>query len=70
MQKNMVKIFSVAGVLSAMVLSSQAQAAIALDRTRVIFNGSEKSVSLNISNKYSTAVSGAGMVGRCRRQED
>lgn len=51
MQKNMVKIFSVAGVLSAMVLSSQAQAAIALDRTRVIFNGAEKSVSLNISNK-------------------
>ncbi|CAI1165153.1 Chaperone protein papD precursor [Serratia entomophila] len=33
------------------VLAPQAQAAIALDRTRVIFDGSEKSVSLNISNQ-------------------
>ncbi|AXX20739.1 fimbria/pilus periplasmic chaperone [Serratia sp. SRS-8-S-2018] len=33
------------------LLAPQAQAAIALDRTRVIFDGSEKSVSLNISNQ-------------------
>lgn len=30
---------------------SQAQAAIALDRTRVVFDGAQKSVSLNISNQ-------------------
>lgn len=37
---------------SAILLSlSSAQAAISLDRTRVIFPGSEKSVSLNISNQ-------------------
>ncbi|MDN9006641.1 fimbria/pilus periplasmic chaperone, partial [Staphylococcus aureus] len=51
MQTNRVKAFSVVGVLSATLLSSQVQAAIALDRTRVIFNGGEKSVSMNISNK-------------------
>ncbi|MGP2693601.1 fimbria/pilus periplasmic chaperone [Serratia nevei] len=51
MKKNMVKVFSIVGVLSATVLSSPAQAAIALDRTRVVFNGADKSVSLNISNK-------------------
>ncbi|BEN80896.1 fimbria/pilus periplasmic chaperone [Serratia marcescens] len=33
------------------LLAPQVQAAIALDRTRVIFDGSEKSVSLNISNQ-------------------
>lgn len=42
-------------VISALLLSAlaaqQAQAAIALDRTRVIFNGDSKSVSLNISNE-------------------
>ncbi|CAI2513852.1 Chaperone protein papD precursor [Serratia proteamaculans] len=42
-------------VISALLLSTlaaqQAQAAIALDRTRVIFNGDSKSVSLNISNE-------------------
>lgn len=37
-------------LLSAMV-AQQAQAAIALDRTRVIFDGSQKSVSLNVSNQ-------------------
>lgn len=31
--------------------AQQAQAAIALDRTRVIFDGSQKSVSLNVSNQ-------------------
>jgi chaperone protein PapD len=33
------------------LLAPQAQAAIALDRTRVIFDGDQKSVSLNISNQ-------------------
>ncbi|MGX1960594.1 fimbria/pilus periplasmic chaperone [Serratia proteamaculans] len=33
------------------LLAPQAQAAIALDRTRVIFDGSQNSVSLNISNQ-------------------
>ncbi|HHQ6633305.1 TPA: fimbria/pilus periplasmic chaperone [Serratia fonticola] len=37
-------------LLSAMA-AQQAQAAIALDRTRVIFDGSQKSVSLNVSNQ-------------------
>lgn len=38
------------GLLSAMGLSS-AQAAVALDRTRAIITGDEKSISLNISNE-------------------
>ncbi len=33
------------------LLASQAQAAIALDRTRVVFDGGQNSVSLNISNQ-------------------
>ncbi|VTR37056.1 Chaperone protein papD precursor [Serratia fonticola] len=33
------------------LVAQQAQAAIALDRTRVIFDGSQKSVSLNVSNQ-------------------
>ncbi|MEG0278704.1 MAG: fimbria/pilus periplasmic chaperone [Morganella sp. (in: enterobacteria)] len=39
-------------VLAATMLTAtiQVQAAIALDRTRIIFNGAEKSVSLNVSN--------------------
>ncbi|WP_234262460.1 fimbria/pilus periplasmic chaperone [Klebsiella aerogenes] len=40
-------------VLSALTVQS-AQAAIALDRTRAIFNGAEKSLSLNIENKNKT----------------
>lgn len=40
-------------VLSALTVQS-AQAAIALDRTRAIYNGSEKSLSLNIENKNKT----------------
>lgn len=41
-----------AGSLLASVLCmQQAQAAVALDRTRVVFNGAEKSVSLSISNE-------------------
>lgn len=37
--------------LTGLITMQQAMGAIALDRTRVIFNGSEKSVSLNISNE-------------------
>jgi P pilus assembly chaperone PapD len=39
------------GALLCVLSISQAQAAIALDRTRVVFNGGEKSVSLSISNE-------------------
>ncbi|MDR0218424.1 MAG: fimbria/pilus periplasmic chaperone [Enterobacteriaceae bacterium] len=44
-------------MIAAMTVTSvmsvpQAMAAIALDRTRVIFNGTEKSVSLNIENQH------------------
>lgn len=38
-------------LLTGLVFTQQAIAAIALDRTRVIFNGDEKSVSLSISNQ-------------------
>ncbi len=49
---NVIKPFRLAGGLLLAVLGmQQAQAAIALDRTRVIFIGGEKSVSLNISNE-------------------
>lgn len=37
--------------ISGILVAQQANAAIALDRTRVIVNGGEKSVSLNISNE-------------------
>lgn len=37
-----------------MIIVPQANAAIALDRTRLIFNGSSKSVSMNVSNKDKT----------------
>lgn len=46
-KKNHLALFIAAG---AMLASSFAQAAIALDRTRVIFDGSQKSISLNVSN--------------------
>ncbi|MBC3378120.1 fimbria/pilus periplasmic chaperone [Serratia fonticola] len=42
---------SVIMALLAAVVLQQAQAAIALDRTRVIFDGSQSSISLNISNQ-------------------
>lgn len=42
---------AVAGALLAALLAQQAQAAIALDRTRIIFDGSQKSVSLSVSNQ-------------------
>ncbi|CAI1043329.1 Chaperone protein papD precursor [Serratia fonticola] len=38
-------------VLLGALVTQQAQAAIALDRTRVIFDGSQKSVSLSVSNQ-------------------
>jgi P pilus assembly chaperone PapD len=37
--------------LLSVVVAQQAQAAIALDRTRVVFDGSQNSVSLNVSNQ-------------------
>ncbi|MDT3252440.1 fimbria/pilus periplasmic chaperone [Serratia sp. root2] len=51
MRNNTVKMLSVAGLLATTLLSGQAQAAIALDRTRVVFNGAENAVSMTISNK-------------------
>ncbi len=43
---------SIAGIVSLAVMGMQmAHAAIALDRTRAIFNGGEKSISLSISNE-------------------
>ncbi|QXO64987.1 fimbria/pilus periplasmic chaperone [Morganella morganii] len=40
----------VPAIAAVLLASAQSHAAIALDRTRVIFNGAEKSVSLNVSN--------------------
>jgi P pilus assembly chaperone PapD len=42
---------TVASLLLSALLSEQASAAIALDRTRVIFDGTQKSVSLNVRNE-------------------
>lgn len=38
-------------LLTGLMIAQQASAAIALDRTRVVYNGDEKSVSLNLSNE-------------------
>ncbi|WP_447889707.1 fimbria/pilus periplasmic chaperone [Serratia fonticola] len=51
MRKKSLRSAAVASILLSAVVAQQAQAAIALDRTRVIFDGSQKSVSLNISNQ-------------------
>jgi P pilus assembly chaperone PapD len=51
MRNNTVKTLSVAGLLTTTLLSGQAQAAIALDRTRVILNGGDNSASMSITNK-------------------
>lgn len=58
MNQNLIKqkqrvIFKLAavGALMAGILAQSAQAAIALDRTRVVFDGSQKTMSLNISNQ-------------------
>ncbi|HHG9498826.1 TPA: fimbria/pilus periplasmic chaperone, partial [Citrobacter farmeri] len=45
---------TVSGVLALILLAQQAQAAIALDRTRVVFNGSQRSTTLTISNQNTT----------------
>ncbi|HGU6361843.1 TPA: fimbria/pilus periplasmic chaperone, partial [Citrobacter farmeri] len=42
------------GALTLILLAQQAQAAIALDRTRVVFNGSQRSTTLTISNQNTT----------------
>lgn len=47
--KSSVKILSI--ILTGLLMADQASAAIALDRTRVIFDGASKSMSLNISNE-------------------
>ncbi|ALB56272.1 Periplasmic fimbrial chaperone [Cronobacter universalis NCTC 9529] len=44
-------VFAVALVLAGVMATQQASAAIALDRTRVVYNGGEKSISLSISNE-------------------
>ncbi|EOT1171086.1 fimbria/pilus periplasmic chaperone [Cronobacter dublinensis] len=44
-------VFAAALALTGVVATQQAFAAIALDRTRVVYNGEEKSISLNISNE-------------------
>ncbi|NCH59552.1 fimbria/pilus periplasmic chaperone [Cronobacter dublinensis] len=44
-------VFAAALALTSVVTTQQAFAAIALDRTRVVYNGEEKSISLNISNE-------------------
>ncbi|MGQ5793290.1 fimbria/pilus periplasmic chaperone [Serratia sp. IR-2025] len=49
--KNTLKSAAIAAALLGAVAAQQAEAAIALDRTRVIFDGSLKSVSLNVSNQ-------------------
>ena len=41
----------IAGGLAGLLVAQQTSAAIALDRTRVIFNGDDKSVSMSISNE-------------------
>jgi P pilus assembly chaperone PapD len=47
-------LFSVAGGLLLSMLGLQVQAAVSLDRTRAVFNGGEKSISLSISNENKT----------------
>lgn len=44
-------VFAAALALTGVMATEQAFAAIALDRTRVVYNGEEKSISLNISNE-------------------
>ncbi|MEQ4626169.1 fimbria/pilus periplasmic chaperone [Providencia manganoxydans] len=49
MKKNQ-QYYAMMCLLGGMLLSQVAQAAVSLDRTRVIFDGGQKSISLNISN--------------------
>ncbi|EKM0361807.1 fimbria/pilus periplasmic chaperone [Cronobacter turicensis] len=44
-------VFAAALALTGVMATQQAFAAIALDRTRVVYNGGEKSISLNVSNE-------------------
>lgn len=44
-------VFAAALALTGVLTTQQAFAAIALDRTRVVYNGGEKSISLSISNE-------------------
>ncbi|CAI1018458.1 Chaperone protein papD precursor [Serratia proteamaculans] len=50
-RRNTLMSAAVTGLLLSTVVVESAQAAIALDRTRIIFDGSQKSVSLNVSNQ-------------------
>ncbi|RJF53867.1 molecular chaperone [Serratia inhibens] len=50
-RNNTLKTTAIAVALLGAAVAQQAQAAIALDRTRVIFDGDQNSVSLNISNQ-------------------
>ncbi|WP_110915607.1 fimbria/pilus periplasmic chaperone [Enterobacter roggenkampii] len=51
MQKQIIKMSVMQALLLVATLAPSAQAAISLDRTRVIFDGNQKSVSLNINNQ-------------------
>jgi P pilus assembly chaperone PapD len=51
MRRNTLMSVTVTGLLLSAVVIEPAQAAIALDRTRIIFDGSQNSVSLNVSNQ-------------------
>lgn len=42
---------ALAVIMSGILVTQQAMAAIALDRTRVIFNGGSRSMSLNVRNE-------------------
>ncbi|BEM59850.1 fimbrial protein StfD [Serratia marcescens] len=50
-RKSILKSTAIAGALLGVLVAQQAEAAIALDRTRVIFDGSQSSVSLSVSNQ-------------------
>ncbi|WP_420543030.1 fimbria/pilus periplasmic chaperone [Serratia bockelmannii] len=50
-QRNVIGLLATTTLLAGGVLAPTAQAAIALDRTRVIFDGSVQSVSLSVSNQ-------------------
>lgn len=40
----------ITGLMGLVLLNNVAQAAVSMDRTRVIFDGNQKSISLNIAN--------------------
>lgn len=51
MRNHLLKPVATTATLLGLLVGQQAQAAIALDRTRVIFDGGQNSVSLNVSNQ-------------------